>query len=62
MRLDISVFTAGVLDAKPIVGSAAGDVGFGVAVGVAVIVACLVAFAGMPARSVSSSFSPSSAS
>jgi hypothetical protein len=45
LRLDVSVFTAGVLHAKPIAGSAAGDVGFGVVAGVAVLVACLLAFA-----------------
>ena len=37
---------AGVLDAKPIAGTATGDMGFGVVADVAVVVACLVAFAG----------------
>jgi hypothetical protein len=37
---------AGVLDARPIAGTATGDMGFGVVADEAVVVACLVAFAG----------------
>jgi len=45
-RLDVLDFMAGVLDAKSIVGTATGDMGFGVVADVAVVVACLVAFVG----------------
>ena len=45
-RLDVLDFMAGVLDPKPIAGTAMGDMGFGDVADVAVVVACLVAFAG----------------
>ena len=43
IKLDLSDFTAGVLDAKPIAETAAGD---GVVARVAVVMACLVTVAG----------------